>query len=559
MPKRRTSKTVLAKDTPSRLRSNHRAGPKAPAYGPSARAFGGDEPAPPDVVSQGDPSRSLAPRPLIDKYPIIVGAGLTFAYLAAVQRIALTGYRMQYVDLMREILERDPNLYANVWKTILGIANGRLEITPVKLPAGDPDTERAKTIADDVARRVERIRGLKQSIANLGWGAFYGVALAENHYAKDRRDGSWLVTHLGFVHSRRLAYPDSQSWDLYIWDQGQVSASEAYGQSPTNSNLFGLRVADWPHKFIAYAPQISGDYPTREGSGRLVGEWALIKRANARNALVYLEQFAKPIPEVTYNTADADADKPVPREAGKEDVQEAQAAAAALATGSLASWTHPDSLTLKLNSPEGANSKVTFRELNDLCNEEESKAVVGSTLTSGVGQHGGNRALGEVHKTEEQNVLSFLADTMSEALREQLVAPLTLLNHPDAAHLIPQCHIHVEDEDPKALLALAKDASGSNVPVDADAIGNKLGLPLVPKPADVKSRMMLPLDLTAPAELDPELTPEPGPGTKAGAQLETDRKQAEKPPAPIGAPGGQTPKPGSKNTRRGSAPKEAKP
>jgi phage gp29-like protein len=511
--------------------------PARRAYGPPKKNFGSAAPVVPEVVSQGNTKDALAPRPLIDRYPIIIGSGLTFAYLSAVQRLALVGYRMQYVDLLREILERDPHLFAVVRKPILAIMNGRMELTPAKLPKGHKDTDRAKEIALDIAYRLTRIHNFKQSIYALGFGSYYGVGAVENHYSQDT-DGSWLVTRLGFIHSRRISFPDSNSWDMFIWDQGQVAGTEPYGQSPTNSNMFGLRVADWPYKFIVYAPQISGDYATREGSGRLVAEWALIKRASARNALRYLEQFSKPIPEITYNTADPDAEGGMkPREATEQDISAGESAAAAIASGTLASFTHADSLKLVLNTPEARNNKITFDKLLEVCNEEESKGTLGSTLTTNVGAHGGNRALGEVHATEEKNVFSFFADTMSEALREQLLTPLTLLNHADAEHLVPVMKIHVEDEDPHAILKMATEAADRNVPVDADRIAEEIGLPVVPKSSESEYRRMLPLDVTAPAEIDPSLTPKPGAGTLGGAKLEIAKSKAAAKPAFGGASG----------------------
>lgn len=505
--------------------------PARKAYGPPGKDFGDSKPVVPEVVSQGNTKDALAPRPLIDRYPIIIGAGLTFAYLSAVQRLALVGYRMQYVDLLREILERDPHLFAVVRKPILAISNGRMEITPAKLPKGHKDEARAKEIALDIAYRLTRIHNFKQSVYTLGWGAYYGVGAAENHYVQDE-DGGWLVTRLGFIHSRRISFPDSNSWDMFIWDQGQVAGTEPYGMSPTNSNMFGLRVADWPHKFIVYAPQISSDYATREGSGRLVAEWALIKRAAARNALRYLEQFSKPIPEITYNTADPDSEGGMkPREATESDIGAGESAAAAIASGTLASFTHADSLKLVLNTPEARNNKITFDKLLEVCNEEESKGTLGSTLTTNVGAHGGNRALGEVHATEEKNVFSFFADTMAESLREQLLTPLTLLNHPDSEHLVPVMKIHVEDEDPKAILKMAIEAADRNIPVDADRIAEEVGLPVVPKEDESEYRRMLPLDVSAPTDLNPELAPKPGPGTLGGAKLEISKaKQAVKQP-----------------------------
>jgi hypothetical protein len=528
-------------------------GPDRSAYGPPDEDFGNKLPVPIGAVAQTPTAmKALAPRPVIDRFPIVVGSGLSFAYLSAQQRTCLTGYRQGYVDLLREILERDPHLYAVVWKPIRSISNGRLEITAAELPKGHPDFERANMIARDVAQRIRRIRGLKQSIATLGWGAYYGVAAAELHYVYDPTDhtvgpdgekGGWFVDHLGFIHSRRLSYPDMGTWDLYVWDQGQVLSTTAFGNSPTNANIFGLRIADVPQKFIVYAPQISGDYPTREGSGRLVAEWALIKRAAARSALRYLEQFSKPIPEIKFNTSDPDAEGTAKaREATEEDIQAGESAANAIAQGALASFTHPDSLDLKLLTPEARNNKITFDKLLEVCNEEESKATVGSTLTTSVGAHGGNRALGEVHQAEEKNVFSFFADTMAEAMREQLITPLVLLNHEGAEHLVPQVKIHVEDEDSVARLKLATEAAKMNIPVDADLIADQIGLPVTPKPDDVPYRVMIPLDVTAPTDMYPELAPKPPSGTLAGAKLEiAKQKQAQKPPfgGASGGAGGQ--------------------
>jgi hypothetical protein len=513
-------------------------GPLPEAYGPPPEAFRG-EPLPIDgAISQSvTEATSLAPRPIVDKFPIVIGAGLSFAYLSACQRTALTGYRMQWVDLAREILERDPHLYAVVWKLILGIANGRLEFTPAVLPHGHPDEERAKEVCDDIAYRFKRIRGLKQSIASLGWGAYYGVGAAENHY-KLEDDNGWIVTHLGFIHSRRLSYPDMGTWDLYIWDQGQVLSASPYGTSPTNSNMFGLRVADFPQKFVIFAPQISGDYPTREGIARIVLEWALSKRLNARVALQYLERFVKPWPEATYNTADPDSEHPTaPREATTEDIQEASAAMGALGAGGLSSWVHPDSVKIDLKSADEGRPKLTFKEFLEMCNEELSKGAVGSTLTTTGGSHGGNRALGEQHKSEEQNIAGFLAQCMADSLKDQLATPLTLLNHSNAEHIVPTLTIHVGDVDAAAIMKLATDGAASNIPVDADAVAETCGLPVIPRPEGAPARRMIPLDVTLSTDLEPELAPVPGPNTAGGAKLENEKTKAAQPHVMPGVPG----------------------
>lgn len=513
---------------------------KAPlpaAYGPPVPEFGGDLPRPTGAVAQTATAQdSLAPRPIVDKFPIIIGAGLSFAYLSACQRTALTGYRMQYVDLLREIIERDPHLFAVVTKTILGVANGRLEIEPAELPEGHPDADRAKDIALDVERRIRRIRTLKQSLYALAWGGYYGVTAAELHYERDR-EGGWIVDRLGFIHSRRLSYPDMGTWDLYIWDQGQVLSASPYGTSPTNSGIFGLRVADFPQKFIVYAPQMSGDYPTREGIGRIVSEWALSKRLNSRVALRYLERFVTPWPEGRYNTADPDDEKPGPRIATDREIALTEQAISALGTGALSSWVHSDAVSIELQTPDKGRAKLTFKEFQEMCNDEMSKGAIGGTLTTSAhGQGLGGKGLGQTHKEEEKNVVAFYAAIMSDTLKEQLVTPLTLLNHRDADHLIPQCKLHVEDEDPKEVLQLAIDAAKMNIPVDADEVAINLGIAVVPKPDGVEYRRMLPLDVSLPADLEPTLMPLPQPGTAGFQKLENEKTKAAQPHVMPGAP-----------------------
>jgi Protein of unknown function (DUF935) len=537
--------------------TQRRGAPSKEAYGPPLEEFQTPPPKPIDAVAQSDTaSEALAPRPIVDKFPVVIGAGNTFAYLSACQRTALTGYRMQYVDLAREILERDPHLYAVVWKVIRGLANGRLEITPAKLPEGHKDVERAKKIADDIRWRLTLIRGLKQSLATLGWGAYYGVGASELHY-KHSDDFGWYVDHLGFIHSRRLSYPDTGSWDLYIWDQGQVLSAAPYGTNPTNANIFGLRVGDYPYKFMVFAPQISGDYPTREGLSRLVLEWALSKRLNARVALQYLERFVKPWPEAKYNTKDPDDKIPTPRIATEEDILEASNAMAMLGVGGLSSWVHPDSVEVNLKSADEGRPKLTFKEFLNMCNEELSKGCVGGTLTTSGGSEGGNRSLGTEHKAEEVNIVQFLADVLAEScVKEQLVAPMVLLNEPDAAHLIPNVSIHVEDVDPEQLMKLATEGSKCNIHVDGDKVAEMVGLPVVAREEGEDARRMMPLDVTLPTDLDPELAPEPPPGTKAGAALENEKTKAQQPHL---LPGAALPAPGDGASKGTPAPKTAKP
>ena len=57
----------------------------------------------PIAVNQAQ--RAIAPQPLSDRYPVVVGQSLSLSYIASVFRLATTGYRQQYVDLLNELLD----------------------------------------------------------------------------------------------------------------------------------------------------------------------------------------------------------------------------------------------------------------------------------------------------------------------------------------------------------------------------------------------------------------------------------------------------------------------
>ena len=255
---------------------------------------------------------------------------------------------------------------------------------------------------------------------------------------------------------------------------------------------------------------------------RMVSEWALSKRLGARTALAYLERFIKPWPMAEYNTKDPNLEsgkKGGPRVALKSDIDGANAALQSIGIGALSSYVHSDAIKVELITPDKQRPKITFDVYNQMCNAEVSKGVLGQTLTTEAGAHGGNgRGLGKVHQDEQKSLFEEDGMETGETLSDQLFRPLVLLNHKDAAHLVPGCKIHIEESDPQALMALAKDGAKHGVPVDADKIAEEVGLPVVPNTTG-KPRRMYPLMEIDPGEMDPGMYPAPDESTLAGATL----------------------------------------
>lgn len=460
-------------------------------------------------IEQPVDDRALAPWPLIDRSPIVIGPGLSLTYVSSIFRLSLSGYRAEYVDLLDELLEKDPHTFSRVQSRVLVVADARIACTPPVLPADAPksDVKLAEKIALHAESALRAIPLFRQHLVDLGWALYYAIVGLEVHWGVER-DGSWVPRRLSLVHSRRLSYPASGSWDLYVWDQGPVLPWQWFGQAPTNrvgagpnGLSFGLRVADYPGKFIVHAPKLRGDYPTREGLGRQIAYWMVLKLIAARGAPQYLEKFAKPWPEAIYRTSNAAE----PRAANDKDVEDAKVALRAMGAGTLASWVHSDAVELKLGgTADSTRPKITFREWIEVCDQQISEAVSGGTLTSQVTKGGGNRALGEVHERGELRLSRYDGSAIADVLRRDLVAWFVKLNYPGKEYLTPLVDLHVEpDPSPGEIIDRASKAAAAGIPVDADKVADEAGIPVIAA-GDEKGRRMVPLKMVDPGAFDPD-------------------------------------------------------
>ncbi|WP_394847390.1 DUF935 domain-containing protein [Pendulispora brunnea] len=439
----------------------------------------------------------LAPWPLIDRYPSVLGSQISLQTVSATLRLCQTGYRQQYVDLLGELLEREPHGYAVLSQRILNVAGGRLEIAPAKCAPGSTDERRAQELADEVAADIHAIPDLRQSLAALLWAIYYGVCGAEIAWTRD--ESRWKPQRLHFVHSRRIAYPDPATWRVHIWDQGLVRGWEQPIDAPTQG-IYGLPVDEFPGKFVIHAPQLRGEYPTRDGLGRELIWWFVLKSIGARGAAEYLERFGKPW-AIGYASTQPDGK---PRAANDDDMRAANAALAALGVGSLAGAVLPNSVQVHLMGPAFSSGRIGMSHEHWLaiCNSEISKCVRGQTFTTESTNYG-SRSTADVGQSGELRLAAYDADCIAETLRRDLITPMMRLNHPDEVRLCPRIIVHVEDEpDPAQRLELAVKGAQANLPIDADAMADEVGLPLVAKPEgeESKPRRMVPLSAMKPAD-----------------------------------------------------------
>lgn len=455
---------------------------------------------------EGQPPESydapIAPWPSIDRYPTVIGSNLSIAYISTVFRQAQTGYRQQYVDVLDELLEREPHGFAVLSQRILAVAGGRIECTPAQTDPGSADETRAREICDFVKAAVDAIPDLRQSLVSLLWALYYGVCAAEINW--ERSDLGWLPARLHFIHSRRIAYPDQSNWAVHIWDQGMVRGWETgFGNYPTEQ-FFGIRAEDYPGKFIVHTPQLRGDYPTRDGLGRELAYWFAIKGMTARGASQYIERFARPWPIVSYATTP----NGTPRAASKEDITRGEAAARAIGTGAFQSAILPDTLKVTLSGPgeSGSGRNLTHKQWIDLCNSEISKAVLTVTDMTEPGANGA-RASTQFRRDAAKEIAEYDAACLSDTLKRDLISWIVRLNFPGEVRLTPSVCVHVEEKpDPMQVVEVAAKAAAIGMPIDAKELAERLGLTLV-DPSNPDALRLAPLKAVDLSVLDPSQQP----------------------------------------------------
>jgi hypothetical protein len=427
-------------------------------------------------IHQPKPQDIIARPPVIDRYPIVIGANLTGQYVSSCFRLCNSGWRYQFVDLINELLECDPDARGPVRARVLGVACGKHDVLPADIPKDDPDYPLAKEIANRYGEQFKAIPKLQQRTAQLLWGDIYGVSSQEILW--DLTGGkNWDIIGLSSIHSRRLNYPNPTSWDLYIYDQGLVGPGVEY-MGPT-TGVFGLRVTQFPAKFIVHTPALNGDYPTRDGEGRFIAYNMLFKRLLMRATAQDFERVIKPRVLGYFNRRLSEGT--TRSIANPEDEAMLFAVTNALASGGMISGVLPDSTKVQVLKDAAAMSATEW--LNFLV-RGYAKSLIGQSFTTEPGANG-NLATAEQAAKDTQKIFRYSARCLCDTLEEDLARPWMQLNYPDAPRrVMPRHQLLVDEQMDPAVLSKMVGEAAHTMPeyarrVDIDDLGERTGVKML--------------------------------------------------------------------------------
>jgi len=446
---------------------------------------------------------TMAPWPNVDRYPTILGSSLTFPYIGAVKRQARFGYRLQWVDLLDELVTRDLSAIGNLTGRILASAGGRIQVISAtqQFPATDQgkadrlrvraireaaglaaelpsmtDDERvlADQIAAHVQRQIDALPNKPQTLALQLWAIYFGVTA--NELIWERTPSEWKLRELHFIHSRRIAYPDQDNWHPHVWDQGLVAPTGPEWRDYLTQGLFGFDTYDYPNKFLVHNPFVLYAYPTNDGLGTALAWWIAAKTMGARSYMQFVERYAKPGIIATYNTKDNTGKS---RNANEADIALAEQVVQAMGYGGAPGAAIPDSIALDLFGPaamKGSGGTADPRTFVDWCDDQIARAVRTTSALQSL-QNNGARAAMETLAKGANRVAFYDAMGLSGTWTRDVGKAITRLNYPTLERLCPAIVIHVDDEPgPEVMIERIKDLVSVGAPLDADKAVASVGM-----------------------------------------------------------------------------------
>lgn len=399
--------------------------------------------------------------------------GLTPVRLARLLRAAEDGDATAYLELAEAMEEKDLH-YRSVMATRKNQVSG-LEIT-VEAASDDKDDVRAADLVRDFLWRDT----LQQELFDILDAIGKGFSVTELIWETEGK--SWMPA--------RLEWRDPR-WFEFSREDGRTLMLRTEGGA-----LEPLK----PYGYIVHTHMSKSGLPIRGGLARPVAWAYLFKNFDLRSWVQFAETFGKPIRLGKYGPGASEKEKATLSHAVRNIMSDAAAII-------------PQSMLIELIEAKITGNVDLFERLASWLDKQVSKAVLGQTGTTDVGQHTGTA---DAHERVRDDIEGADAQQLASTLNRDLVRPLVDLNMgPRRRH--PRIRIFRPDQENMTALV---DGIERLVPlglrVEKSWIGDKLGIPDPDEGAELLA--------TAAAAAAPSPPPAPEPGDQVAAQSQQPRQ-----------------------------------
>lgn len=335
-----------------------------------------------------------------------------------------------------EEMKTDPHIFAKLEELKAKILSKNWSIVPASQSA-----ENIK-IADFVRNVIEVNIDLNNDLSELLTALEYGFSVTEI---------VWKIENGYFI-------PDSL--------KGRSQSRFAFNGKNQLIDLSNMTILDMPNKFMVFRSSIINENPYGQSIlTRCYWSWKF-KKAGLQYWITLLDKFSVPSIAALFKTEYPDDAKL--REMGKLISEEL----AKIDSGSSAAFGNVDDIKILETSGQGDS----YERLINLCNNEISKAITGSTLTSDT-QVNGNRSLGETHLDTLETRANKTNKKLEDCFNRTLIKWIVELNF-GVNIAPPRFQFDLTEIPPWEII---KDSIDRGIPVSVGALYNMYG---IPKPDD---------------------------------------------------------------------------
>ncbi|MGD9610781.1 MAG: DUF935 domain-containing protein [Desulfovibrionaceae bacterium] len=324
---------------------------------------------------------------LHNRYIQSLTGGLTPARLERILRDADAGDITSQHELFADIEDRDEHIHAELSKRRRALLS-----IPWRVVPGRADDKRAEAVAGAVREQLATIADFEDVLLDLADAVGHGFACLEVEWAFD-----------GGLHLPAALHHRPQSWFQLAPDLESLRLRDL---SAEGAEL-------WPLGWIVHRHRSKSGWFARAGLFRVLVWTYLLKQYCRGDFSAFLEIHGMPLRLGKYPATASDEEQKVLLQALQS-------------LGHDAAGIVPEGMMIEFKEAARGSEKP-FMAMHELCETGQSKAILGSTLTTDT-KGVGSQALGEIHNEVRLDIRDSDARQIAGTLTRQLLAPLAVLN-----------------------------------------------------------------------------------------------------------------------------------
>jgi phage gp29-like protein len=393
--------------------------------------------------------RTIASVSVRDRYSDYPSEGLTPQRLAVIFKEADHGEVSRQAELFEEMEEKDTHLSAELLKRKNAVNSLDFDVIPYEEGAKTSALRRKKNIQND--RVCDFCRDVIFSLPEFEEGLFdlldaIGKGFSMSELIWDVSAGQAWVTQMRWIHQKKVTFVNTMTPRII-----------------TDEHLMGEAIPAF--KTIYHRLRARSGHDTRAGMLRVCAWMYLFKNYSIKDWVAFSEVCGMPIRLGKYDPSASTED----RDALVTAIQNIGSDAAGII-----------SKATEIEFVESLGKTQTnnlYKEMADFCNTEISKAVIGATLTTDVGDTG-SYAAGKVHNEVRMDLVKSDCFSLANTLRLQLLRPLVGYNF-GWSEPVPWFQFYLnEPEDLKTLSEVYRNLNQMGQPIAAEHVAERFGVPL---------------------------------------------------------------------------------